>query len=306
MENKNSYFCLTLRPTEDLKDSPGFNKQLNDATDHILYSIGTDPQSVKNYKIKKIDNSEQIFIFRTNNRKRQGQLNKYCERFLHPTWNVKYTTRGLGVSEVPAIVEKFRNDKSYQIEGELPYTGRDIKIFDDVKNWHPWQRDIYNIMFESNGTLKIPDDREIINLIDYAGNSGKSSFWKYLYVNHRDKIGRISYGTASQLRSQSTKIGKKPIFIIDLSRTKGFNDKEEDLLSVCEEIKSGLVTSGMGGNNSELIMDPPFVIISSNYTFEKNSLSEDRWSIYEITKNKTLGKRNELLKKIKKKDNLKK
>ena len=292
MENKNSYFCLTLRPTEDLKDSPGFNKQLNDATDHILYSIGTDPQSVKNYKIKKIDNSEQIFIFRTNNRKRQGQLNKYCERFLHPTWNVKYTTRGLGVSEVPAIVEKFRNDKSYQIEGELPYTGRDIKIFDDVKNWHPWQRDIYNIMFESNGTLKIPDDREIINLIDYAGNSGKSSFWKYLYVNHRDKIGRISYGSASQLRSQSTKIGKKPIFIIDLSRTKGFNDKEEDLLSVIGDLKNGLVSNALSGSGKTLIMETPHIVISSNYVLNYQLLSSDRWVVYEINSSKKLKKLN--------------
>jgi hypothetical protein len=124
-------------------------------------------------------------------------------------------------------------------------------------------------------------------------------------VNHHEKIGRISYGSASQLRSQAIRIGEKEIYIIDLTRTKGKNDREEDILSMCEDLKSGMVISPFYGRNGELIMKPPHIIISANYQFTKGSLSEDRWSIYEIKNNK-LGPRNALLKESKIKATLKK
>lgn len=53
------------------------------------------------------------------------------------------------------------------------------------------------------------------------------------------------------------------------------------------------------GSGETMLMDPPHVIISSNYLFDSdNNLSKDRWKVYEI-KNKDLGKVNELIKKEK-------
>jgi len=45
--------------------------------------------------------------------------------------------------------------------------------------------------------------------------------------------------------------------------------------------------------------------LSANYLFNNNSLSKDRWEIYEI-KNKVLGKKNDLLKKQKVNQKIKK
>lgn len=77
------------------------------------------------------------------------------------------------------------------------YEGRDIKIFEDKSNWHGWQLDIYNMLFKEDKTIKTPDDRKIISIIDIKRNSGKSSFFKWLVYNNMDKIERLTYWTAS-------------------------------------------------------------------------------------------------------------
>lgn len=116
------------------------------------------------------------------------------------------------------------------------------------------------MVYKENGKLKEPDMRSIISIADFKGNSGKSSFFKYLYVKDRENVGRITYGSASQLRSASIAMGKKKLYIIDLARSKAKDDKQEDLLSVIEDIKSGTIISPMYGKNSELIMEPPHII----------------------------------------------
>lgn len=119
-------------------------------------------------------------------------------------------------------------------------------------------------------------------MLDYKECSGKSSFFKWLFVNHPNAIDRIGYRSASQLRSSVTNLGRKEIYIIDLTRVKGRDDKEEDLLSIIEDIKSGLVINPMYGSGKTLIMAPPHVIISSNYMLDYTLFSEDRLEIYEI------------------------
>ena len=43
----------------------------------------------------------------------------------------------------------------------------------------------------------------------------------------------------------------------------------------------------MYGNAANLLMEPPHIIVSSNFLFKMSSLSKDRWEILEI-KNKKL------------------
>lgn len=143
--------------------------------------------------------------------------------------------------------------------------------------------------------MKKADHRTIYSLVDFDGNSGKSSYYKYLYINDPINIGRLSYGTGSQLRSAAINMGKKNCYIIDLPRTKSRADNHDDLVSVIEELKSGSVFSPMYGRNAHLIMQPPIIIISSNFVLEGTSLSKDRWQVYEILKDKKLGKKNRLL-----------
>ena len=75
------------------------------------------------------------------------------------------------------------------------------------------------------------------------GNSGKSSFFKWLYLQNSDLIGRITFGSSSQLRSIITKLGPKKIYIIDL-------------LSAIEDLKTGFVINSMYGEGRTLIMEP--------------------------------------------------
>ena len=116
-------------------------------------------------------------------------------------------------------------------------------------------------------------------------------------------VGRISYGTASQLKSSMVNMGTKRIYIIDLARSLGKNDSQSDLLSAIEDLKSGLIINPMFGNGKILEMAPPHIILSANYLLDLNSLSADRWDAYELcdTNKKILGNVNKKLNKLSKK-----
>lgn len=82
--------------------------------------------------------------------------------------------------------------------------------------------------------------------------------------------------------------GRKEISIIDLARAKSKNAKEEDLLSVLKDLKSGFLTSEMYESGKMLIIPPPPIIVSWNYFMNYDLLSADRWETYTITKKKRL------------------
>jgi hypothetical protein len=310
IENKSSYFLIELDiPSED-RHSERYISDLNDSVDLIFNAI--EAEEIGSYNIEKNDKSKQIHIFKTKRRKRKGQLSKYCERFLPKENNLTYRTQGVTKDDIKELVRKVERNGNYKLKYEeslnkIEYNGPDTKIFNDKKNWHEWQKSIYKILYNEKGEINVPDDREIISLIDYKGKSGKSSWYKYLFCEDPKHIGRLVYGSASQLRSAVINNGEKRIYIIDLSRTKGRDESEKEILAVCEEIKSGFLVSPMYGQGSVLVMHPPHLIVSSNYMLNYESLSADRWAIYEIEeKTKKLGKKNSLLKKKQKVDNIKK
>jgi len=173
-----------------------------------------------------------------------------------------------------------------QPESEYPdlleYNGKDIKIYKDKTKWRKWQTKIYDKLIDETGEFKKPDARKIISLVDFKEASGKSSFFKWLYVQHPKDIGRMGYGSSSQLRSSIINIGRKKLYIVDLPRTKGRGDKQEDLLSIIEDIKTGLVINARYGSVKTLLMEPPHIIISSSYELEYSALSKDKWEVYQI------------------------
>jgi hypothetical protein len=310
IENKNSYFIINLDIAEENRNSNRYNEELNDSIDLIFNAI--EAEEIGSYNITKNDRSKQKHIFRTKKRKRKGQLSKYCERFLTKDTNLEYSTEGVTKDHVNRLISELENRGDYNIEhqksvNKIEYDGPDTRIFKDKKNWHEWQKNIYEMLYDEKGEVKVPDDREIISIIDYEGKSGKSSWYKFLFCQDPKSIGRLVYGSASQLRSAAINNGEKKIYIIDLSRTKGKEDSEKEILAVCEEIKSGFVVNPMYGKGSTLVMHPPHVIISSNYKLSYELLSNDRWGVYEIDrKTKKLGKKNYLLRKQERVDTVKK
>ena len=277
-ENKNSFFTITCNTS----GMPQYQlDKLDEGMDLVLESM-----KVNNYWFKFIHkNLDQIvYFFKTETRKRKGQLVKACQSSLPDS--IDFNLEALTKFSFEEDLARMEINESFKLTNKpslfSDYSAQDIKIFDDPKNWHSWQKEIYDKIFHPDGSIKEPHPRHIISLVDRTGNSGKSSFFKWLFYKNPNCIGRIGYGTASQLRSGIVNIGKKPLYIVDLARSKGKGDREEDLLSVLEDVKTGLVTNAMYGSGATLLMEPPTIIVSSNYILNYELLSGDRWQVYEI------------------------
>lgn len=229
--------------------------------------------------------------FRTKIRLRHSTLlKKFSDRFediqhltlsrMCGTWeeNVHYTTKS-----DTAIPDTIVQSKDLQ-----RYLGTEIGFLSDKDFRYPWQKDILDQVFYADEiTLKTPDDRSIIWITDTKGNSGKSKLIKYLCFNYSD-IVKISFGTASQLRSSIISAGPKKMYIVDMPRTLGDDDSIPSLLSSIEDIKNGFVVSSMYGKHQSLMMDPPHILVFSNIECPVSMMSDDRWKIYSITPYKTL------------------
>lgn len=289
---RNTYFYLEL-PIADLDDTIYMDK-LNDSVDMILGAMGT---KEKPYKVFDKSGQRLFFYFKTGSQKRKGQLNKFCTRYL-PEDQI-YNAKGITKEEIQGKVYQMQKNKNYMIQEEpdrtTNYDGKDIQIFSDPTQWYPWQKQVHQLIYNEDGTFKDPHPRHIINIVDKAGNSGKSTFFKYLSYKYQTQVGRIGYGTSSQLRSSLTNLGEKTFYIIDLARSKSKTEKEEDLLGAIEDLKSGVIINPMFGSGKVLYMNPPHIVISSNYTFNYKLLSNDRWQVYEIKADKKLGRLNELV-----------
>ena len=53
------------------------------------------PNDENCYQIRSSENTSLIYIFKTTNRKRKGQLNKFCSRYLDTNWDINYESKGL-------------------------------------------------------------------------------------------------------------------------------------------------------------------------------------------------------------------
>lgn len=237
--NRSSYFYLEI----DLTNSDGLNShqvkhKIETNIDVILSNIGANSILYKFKSQKKF-----IYLFSTVKRKRKGQLDKLVEKNLFKNGLIdNYWTISFLKTEFNQRLDRLKQKKAFQLtykptifEG---YTARDLEIFKDKKNWFPWQNDLYDMIFHKTGEIKQPHDREIISLYDRNGNSGKRSFFKYLLYNHTNDIARIIYESPAQLRSTIYKMGPKKVYLINLTRSKGKNDNEIDLLANLEDVKS--------------------------------------------------------------------
>lgn len=281
VENKSSFFQVTI---ELLSMSKNVYKvqALENSMDLVLSAM-----KVSNTWYRFVNQEQIIYLFRCEDRKRRGQLDRYCQKNLPvDQYPITYEIKSYTNPSFQAAISRLVKNKNFTLTHQpIPfseYKGNDIKIFEDRTNWHPWQTSIYDSIFDDHGNYRIPDQRKIVSLIDTNGGSGKSSFFKFLYYKNPTTIGRMDYGSASQLRSAAVNIGMKNLYIVDLARAKSKNDHQEDLLSVLEDLKSGLVTNAMYGSGKTLIMEPPHILVSSNYILDYDLLSKDRWEVYKI------------------------
>lgn len=155
----------------------------------------------------------------------------------------------------------------------------------------PWMDELINEI-ESHGDI-MDDDyfREIIHIQDVVGGNMKTSFVRYCLHKYKDRIAYINpFGTANQISSSFAKVGARDVYILDLPRSfktsSGYHANYADLCNIIEKLKDGIISSSMYGEGQTLLMDPPMIMIFSNWPLESylgEFFSRDRIATLELS-----------------------
>jgi hypothetical protein len=296
-ENKHAYFILELPILKSQREERYF-KELQDAVELVLAGMSSEKEP---YQFLKQNQSQLLIFFETKVRKRKGQLIKLCQtNFLT---SQLYETKGISKTVFWKEIERLKKEDHYQLwqapnteRKKYHYTGLDLQFFNDKNNWYPWQREIYHLIFKEDATIQKPDPRQIIGLVDPIGNSGKSSFFKWIFYHYPNQVGRMIAGLSSELRANLIKLGPKKIYLLDVTKRQSKQETEE-LLAVIEDLKTGIVTYYNSNllTVETLLMEPPHIIISFHDRVNHLWLTKEKWQIYELNINKTLEKINPFL-----------
>lgn len=163
-----------------------------------------------------------------------------------------------------------RNGEIYCHNIRLP---KKVKILNE-SDLYSWQHDIIKIIKEE------PDDRTINWFWEHNGCAGKSTFCKYLAVQHNALIvGARATDMKYMIVKYEELHGVYPdIIIMDIARSNDTNDIDYDGI---EQVKNGLFMSSKY-ECCQVIMNCPHIICFANAKPNKNAMSEDRWNIKRI------------------------
>jgi len=171
-------------------------------------------------------------------------------------------------------------DSSYTPRRRNLYKGEDLVC---MKEPLSFQRSIID------SVNKAPDDRTINWVCNFEGCAGKSKLMKYLRMNPKlFDFARVPMGTATQIKTSVIAKGPHRIYMVDLPRVRGSDERQQELFSALEEIKNGWVESPMYGKTDELLMMPPHVWIFSNELPNLKFASADRWRVWTIDSDRNL------------------
>lgn len=229
------------------------------------------------------------------------QLSKYCVKFVFQEetgeqgtphlQGVAYFKEAKTITAVKKIMkcERVHLEKCKNINASINYcsktetrTGKiyqmgiedeesEIEDFLENKELYDWQKEILDILRTK------PDARTIHVIIDKEGNKGKSALCRHIMINYKRTM--ILCGKGADMKYAITQYIEKnksrpKNILIDLSRTC------EQFVSYqgIEEIKNGIFFSPKFKSEC-CIMNPPHVIIFTNFELSWNALSKDRWNI---------------------------
>ena len=283
--SKRAYFEVEISLDRRVNEQTDFYNntmtKVEDKMDLLFDKVGASEEIL----VKHLKNKGEIsYMFKTTSRKRLGSIKNAVEKLLKNQVKAVektdcYTYRK---DQFDRALLRYKKNNEIRLEesDKFVYQGTDLDIFKNKKNFFSWQLELENMLFERGShVIKKAKDREIILYRCGKGNSGKSSFLKYLYFKNRKDIGFIDEGTSSQIISSVINNGTKKCFLIDLPRTRG--EDLSGLMASIEKIKNGLCTKSMYGSGELLIMEVPWIIICSNY-IPLGSFSVDRWKVYDL------------------------
>lgn len=133
---------------------------------------------------------------------------------------------------------------------------------------YDWQENLLKILLEP------PNDRTIYWYWDNTGKTGKTTFAKWLVLNH--KAGYVS-GKANDIKYYCS-LNDHPIYIFDFTRSL------EDYVSyeAIEAIKNGIFFCGKY-ESTTICRPSPHIICFANFEPDLHKLSQDRWVVKEIS-----------------------
>jgi len=285
LETRHSYFSVELISLNDFEEKEQSEKDdLLEMMDFLFVGM-----SVKDdwYSFLSTDGRHYVYFLKCETRKRLGQLRRLCEK--HLPSGEEFAIAGYDKVTFYTKLKQFQNSPEWvpikQITHYQEFTEEELELtqFDNRDNWFPWQREVYDKLFDEKNNIKQADDRKIVSIIYADGKKGKSSFLKWLCYWYPKQFIKLGYGSASQLRAAVLNNGPKRCYFIDLPRTQRSDDQMCNLISVVEEVKNGHVVSTRYGKGGSLIMPHPHIFIFSNKPLKYNYLSSDRWDIYRVT-----------------------
>lgn len=165
------------------------------------------------------------------------------------------------------------HDSAFKPRKRVKYEAKDLEC---MKTPLPWQAQVMAMLTPD------PDDRTIIWIGDPVGNHGKSKLMKWLRFQSDVDCARVPMGSATQIKTSVIEKGPHRVYMVDLPRTVGKEERIQEIYSALEELKNGWVESAMYGKAAELLMEPPHVIIFSNGFPTLSHMSHDRWRVYRI------------------------
>lgn len=172
--------------------------------------------------------------------------------------------------------DRLTNAKYCSKEGN--YKINEIKIPKELKLLSPtlfkkYQKYIYDLIQNE------PDNRSIYWFWEADGNTGKSTFSKYLCAKHNalllsGKGADMKYGV---IKYQEKRGFYPEVIIFDIPRT----NMEYVSWSCLEDIKNGCFFSGKYESDM-VIMNSPHIICFSNSEPDYDKLSMDRWKVAQL------------------------
>lgn len=286
--NKYSNWVFTLMEGSDpesLPSSTQLGESLEKISDRFVFQLESCPSTGRKH-------FQGCFITRIRKRHRTVlmelgielsiEISQLTVNRMIGTWeqNIEYCSK-----EDSRVSSRVFLSKELESEEEKKYKGKDLAVFSE-KGFYPWQSSINDIIFEDDSfNIKAASSREVYWVQDLEGNTGKSLYSKYLCYNNPN-ITKLAFGSGSQMRSSVVEEGPQKCYIIDIPRKLCNDDFQNNIYSVIEDLKNGFVKTSMYGKSKTLFMEPPLVIIFSNFECPTEKLSVDRWKIYSIIRNK--------------------
>lgn len=117
------------------------------------------------------------------------------------------------------------------------------------------------------------NDRELIWIYDPIGNSGKTTFCKELGLHH----DAACFANAGK-KDLAFAYDDQPIICFNLTRTTTDRVNYESM----EALKDGLLFSAKYGSETKIRSKCPSMVIMSNTMPNLESMSDDRWCIFEL------------------------